>query len=68
MSINKSMNDIQTLQKIVKDYEQQIKALKQAINILQKRGMDTDKRSRRNSENIRMAKIDINSIKGKLRS
>lgn len=62
------MNDIQTLQKIVKDYEQQIKALKQAINILQKRGMDTDKRARRNSENIRMAKIDINSIKGKLRS
>ena len=62
------MNDIQTLQKIVKEYEQQIKALKQAIDILSKRGVDTDKRARRNSEGLRRVTNDINTIKGKLRS
>ena len=62
------MNDIQTLQKTVKDYEKQIKALRYAIDVLQKRLMDTDKRARRNSEELRRVTNDINTIKGKLRS
>ena len=62
------MNDIETLQKIVKDYEKQIKALRYAIDVLQKRVMDTDKRARRNSESLRRVTNDINTIKGKLRS
>ena len=62
------MDDIKTLQKIVKDYEKQIKALRYAIDVLQKRLMDTDKRARRNSEELRRVTNDINTIKGKLRS
>ena len=59
------MNDIETLQK---NYEKQIKALRYAIDVLQKRLMDTDKRARRNSEELRRVTNDINTIKGKLRS
>jgi len=60
------MNDIETLQKIVKEQEIQIKALKQAINMLGRRAADTDKRARRNSESCRRADNDINTIKRKL--
>ena len=62
------MKEIETLQKIVKEQETQIKALKHVINLLSKRGVDTDKRARRNSEDLRRVTNDINTIKRKLRS
>jgi len=62
------MNEIETLQKLVKEQEKQLKALKQAINILTKRSVDTDRRARRNSESCRRATNDINTIKRKLGS
>jgi len=61
------MNDIETLQKLVKEQEKQLKALKQAIDMLIRRSTDTDKRARRNSEGLRRITNDINTIKRNLR-
>ena len=61
------MNDIETLQKLVKEQEKQLKALKQAIDMLIRRSTDTDKRARRNSESCRRTTNDINTIKRNLR-
>jgi len=62
------MNEIETLQKIVKEQDKQLKALKQAIDMLNRRSIDTDKRARRNSESLRRSTNDINTIKRKLGS
>lgn len=60
------MTEIETLQKTIAAQEKQLKALKQAIDILNRRGSDTDKRARRNSDKILRASNDINNIKRKL--
>lgn len=60
------MTELETLRKTVAEQEKQLKALKQAIGILNNRGIDTDRRARRNSESIRRSNNDINTIKRKL--
>lgn len=60
------MTELETLQKAVTAQEKQIKALKQAIDILNRRGADTNKRVRTNSDKVRRAANDINTIKRKL--
>ena len=66
--INKSMDEIKELKKIIEQHEKQLIALKKAIDILQAHIVDTDKRCRRNSESLRNSTNDINNIKRKLRS
>lgn len=66
--INKNMDDIKELKKIIEQQEKQITALKRAVDLLNARLIDTDKRTRRNSETLRNSTNDINNIKRKLRS
>jgi hypothetical protein len=62
------MDDIKQLKTVIEHQEKQIKALKKAIGLLERRLIDTDKRSRRNSESLRNSTNEINNIKRKLRS
>ena len=66
--INKNMDDIKQLKTVIEHQEKQIKALKKALGLLERRLIDTDKRSRRNSESLRNSTNEINNIKRKLRS
>jgi transcriptional regulator of met regulon len=66
--INKNMDEIKELKKIIEQHEKQLLALKKAVDILSARLVDTDKRTRRNTENLRHSSNDINNIKRKLRS
>ena len=62
------MDDIKELKKVIEQQEKQITALKRAVDLLNARLIDTDKRTRRNSETLRTSTNDINNIKRKLRS
>ncbi len=62
------MTDNEKLLKQVETQEKQISQLRRAFDILTKRLIDTDKRARRNSENLRRHGNDINTIKRKLGS
>lgn len=57
------MDDIQELKKVVKEQEKQILALKKVADMLMNRLKDTDKRTRRNSEELRRTTNEISIIK-----
>jgi len=57
------MNDIQELKKIVKEQENQILSLRKVADTLMHRLKDTDKRARRNSEELRRTTNEISIIK-----
>ncbi len=60
-------DDLSKLKKIAETQEKQIMSMRKVIDILTRRIQDTDARARRNSENLRRATNDINTINRKMR-
>jgi len=74
LGINTNMKDIITLNNFVKNQAKQIEqqgkqivALKEAINILNRRLVTTDKKRATLTEKVRRQENDINTVKSKLK-